>query len=452
MGLAHPYEPRESTDKMANLIDQTLGKHYWLNGQERLLKFCLVTVGTGGGKTFMSIHAAGRVIPNAHLMIFTTKKQLDANHWQDSVDSYNEVSGTKLTYTVANYEKLVHPGTLKPLTDKILACDKKQQPVVMILDEAHKVKNSVAQSSKALRNLKDHPCVMGLIALSATPIGNSLIDAIHYLILAGYYNYRQNFYDDQVRMFDEHFQPIVKDFDGTIRMEYFKKPQQLLDQLNSFTIAIDTKNLLPPVNHLDVEFTYDKETQKDYRQINKDYHNGVYDSIQQAIKAQREFIADHAAGRNLYLSGILNNSSRPNDPVLIFYKYVVEFNSLMEHLETNHPDWDIVRIDGRTKKKDKIKIAKPDNPKTVFLIQYKAGAEALNAEWSHTSVFYAPTDSSSEYEQAKGRNVRAFQKGTVYHFRFIVNKTLNEHLWREVVDQKTKFTKKMQQEFIDHTG
>ena len=91
------YQHRQTTDLGAKMILKKLQHH----------PICVVNVDTGGGKTFMAIRAVGVYRPHAHLVVFTTRKQVDAHNWQDSINAYNQaVKKSELTYQVINYEAL----------------------------------------------------------------------------------------------------------------------------------------------------------------------------------------------------------------------------------------------------------------------------------------------------------------------------------------------------------
>lgn len=444
MALAHPYQSMPLTEYGARLIDDVLIRH----------PFVLVSVDTGGGKTFMAIHAIARVIPDAHLLVLTTKKQVDANHWNDSIDSYNQVTGSRVTYEVTNYEQLTQKKTYAALYNKLFNFPKNhpRQRVFIILDEGQRVKGTHAKVARKLIRMSKLSSVAAVLALTATAASNSIIDTTNYLIFAGFYRNPTDFNKQHVKFLDDYYQPIVKDKNGRVDMGLLINPQQILAQLAEITVAIDTESLKPPLHYYEKVFEYDKATQKAYRQIKKDYLAGAYESVQAAIKAQREFIATHADQRHAYIKQLIDNPHRPQTPILFFYAYVIEQEALTAFLQKNYPDFDIVRIDGRIRHSAALKAAsKPKSPKTFVLIQYRAGGEGLNAEWSSMTIFYTPTDSFQSFKQAMGRNRRAFQKGDVYQFRLVVDHTLNSHMWYDIIDNKQVFSKSLQTQFLNDT-
>lgn len=435
MALEHPYEPRDTTEYGANEIMKVLSYS----------KVALVNVGTGGGKTFMAIRAAAKNIPNVNLLVLTTKKQVDAHHWEDSIDSYNQVMNTKITYDVTNYEHVRMPKHWKPVAEKITKIT--DRPTILILDECQRMKgytsSSTAKSIIAFSRLDN---VIRTIGLSATLASNSILDACNYLILAGLYKNKTQFLNRHVKVFDDHFQPVVKDWKGNISSKMINEYDYLVSAIDHITVTIDTEDKVPPRHGWQRVFTYDKDTQKEYRQIIKDYKLGVYDSVQTALMAEREFVATHCEQRNKYLKQLITDPNRPNTPVLIFYQYNIERERLIDFIQKELPDYEIKIIAGNVKK---VSMAKPSNPKTLFIIQYRAGGEGLNAPWSRFTIFYSPTNSYQDFKQAQGRNRRAGSKEIVYQVRFVVEKTVNAHMWYDVIDNKKRFTKALKERLVD---
>lgn len=434
------YESRASTTKGAKLIFRKL---YPKNSRH----VALVDVGTGGGKTYMAIHTIGAWKPNAHLIILTPKKQVNAHHFEYSIQAYNKATGSRLTADVWNYEAFSESKARQNAFIKYLQLYERDhhQPLFLIADEGHRIKEPTSNTFKFIVKMAKNLPIEGMIILTATPGSNSLLDYQSYLILAGYYRNKTDFERQHVRMRDDHFQPIVKDYSGHIRLDYLRNPKQIIDEVKSIQVKIDTKHLLPPVKYHTLEFPFDKTTQKQYRQIVKNYKNGLYDSIQETIQHQIQFVATHATQRLKVMQQIIDNPRRPKDPVFIFYNYDIELETLRENLPQLLPNYNIVEANGHNNQFD---INSVKSPNTLILAQYKAVGEGVNGAFSHLSIFFAPTFSWQDFQQARGRNVRAGQQGTVVQVRFVVPKTINAHYWYDLVDQKKRFTKKLQHYFV----
>lgn len=434
------YEPRKSTELGAEKIDHIL--HHQ--------KICLLNVGTGGGKTYMSIHAIGKIAMKgngkANVLVITTSKQKDTQAFQESFKAYNDYYHLKLNAFVTNYDQLTAPLHFRDAYDWVKA--KPKHSVVMILDEAHYIKNPTSNRSKMVTYISKLPAVAKIIAATATPVSNSLLDGMTYLILAGYYKNKTRFLKQHVRNFDQYHQPIVKDRSGKVDLNCFDDYNLILRRLNSITVKIDTKHMLPKRIGSDVTFQFDRPTQHAYRQIQQNWREGVYDSISQAIAEQRRFVALHAKQRLVYLAKVIKSPKRPQTPIFIFYQYQEDLHVLTAFLQKNFPEYHLRFINGQTKRGVNQSI-KPKSNQTIVLAQYQAAGEAINAPWSSLTIFYGPAQSAEKYQQAKGRNRRAMQTGDVYHIRFIVKNTISDHMWHYIIDNKEKFTKELAQKMIE---
>lgn len=426
------YQDRKTTDEGAKQLLQKLVKH----------KIVLVHVDTGGGKTFMAIRAIGVYDKNAHIIVLSTAAQVKSKDWEKSIDSYNKVKNTNLTYTISSYQGLTGSKKQKEFIESLKK--HQSQNMYIIADEAHRIKNPRTKNWKNLKKINSLPMVKGLILLTATPVTESPIEPAGYLILAGYYKNITDFNKQHVIAYDKYFQPIVKNYKGEIDLTKINNLDILVKKLNSIRVNVKTEHLKPKTIFKELTFKYSDELQKQYRQIAKNYKNGVYESIAKANAEQRKFISTHDLQRKKVLSKIITSPKRVPSPILIFYKFNSQLESLIPYLKEEHPDYDLLMING----KEKIDLNKKLNDKSLILCQYVASGEALNASFSHCSVFFEPTFSWKEYKQALGRNTRAYQQGTTYHFRFVVEKTINEHYWRDLVDNKKKFTTTLQKKYL----
>ena len=427
------YQHRSTTDAGAKAILKVLLKH----------PIVVVNVGTGGGKTFMAIRAIGVFKPCAHVIVLTTRKQVDSHSWQNSFKAYNQaVSNAHLTYNVVNYEALNSKNKQQEFIKKLKAhC---QQPLYIVADEGHRIKNPQSKNFKHVKKFTHLANFQGTICLTATPISESLLDTQAYLILAGYYRNKTDFIRQHVTRLDKYFQPIVKDRSGKIHNEWLLNYQQIIQQFKSIQVHIDTTKLKPKVIYKQLTFEFDKATQHQYRQIKKDYLAGVYDSTATANAAQRDFVALHDTQRTKALTSIIDNPKRPQGPILIFYQYNTQRDRLLTYLKQHHPTNPIYQINGQHKYD--VSITPPNN--ALFLCQYQASGEGLNAPWSHLSNFYEPTYSWEKFKQARGRNVRAYQGGTTIQIRFVVRKTINQHYWYDLIDNKKTFTTNLMQQYL----
>lgn len=431
--MVQQYEHRQATQQAADLAFKVLTHN----------KICLIYTGTGGGKTYMSIHTIGNVDPQANIIVFTSAKHVASGEWDASVASYNEVQKTNLKIKATTYASITYDEKYQALIDTLKT---NQGNSYFILDEVQNIKNPTSISAKRIITIMKHNLVNRMVALSATPIAESYLDALTLLILGGFYRNKSQFYREQNLRLDEYHQPIVRNRYGKIDRNLFGDPDLIDKQLASITVSIDTSKLLPPSRSITYTFELTDAERKEYNQIIRDYRNGAYESIHQAIAAQRTFLAEHCTQRNEALYQLITHPKRKKTPVLIFYMYVAELNALKEFIKKHLPEYDVIEVNGKSRK---VKASqKPKKDDTLYLIQYRAGSEANNMPFAHLTIFYAPTNSGNQFIQSCGRNIRAYHNDLITQIRFVVLNTLNAHLWYDIIDNKVSFNKEMQQIFL----
>lgn len=433
--MVRPYEPRPATENAANAARQILKSN----------RICLINAGTGGGKTYMSIHTIGGVDKNANIVVFTKAKQVASGEWTDSVANYNYACKTSIQIRATTYNSLVYPDKVNELYNWIKS---NKGFTYFILDEVQSIKNPTSISAKQIIKFMQSNLINRMVALSATPVTESYSDAITLLVLAGFYRNKTHFYSDQQVRFDQYHQPIVKNRYGKIDRNLFGNPDKIDRQLASITVSIDTSKLLPPSKCLTYTFRLSDEDQEQYNQIIRDYRNGLYDSIHSAIRDQRNFVATHCSQRNQAMYELITNKNRKKTPVLIYYMYVVELKELKRFIKQKLPDYDIIEVNGKNRKVNASK--KPDKDDTIYLIQYRSGCEANNMPFAHLSIFYAPTTSGGQFIQSRGRNIRAYESDKITQIRFVVLNTINAHLWYDIIDNKVTFNSQMKKIFLEN--
>lgn len=435
------YESRPLTEYGAKKIDEVLHRQ----------KACLLDVKTGGGKTYMSIHSIGLIAKKArkpiNLLIFTTKQQIKSHHWENSVKDYCVVTKAQLNSFVTNYEQLTSEKGLKKIFNWVTNTSKKS--TIIICDEGHLVKNPTSHRSKYVLKFAKLPNVSRIMFLTATPNSNSLLDTMTYLIAAGFYKNKTQFIREHVKEKDKYHQPIVKDkFTGEVDIHFFKNPELVLNRLAQITVQIDTQSLLPEVKLTQKKFKFDKPTQKEYRQIKYQLKRGEIESAPKAIAMQFRFVADHQQQQMKYIKKVIDSKTRPQTPILIFYQWQAEFDNLYEFLRKYEPDYHIRMINSKSKKNENPS-AKPKSNKTIVLAQYQSGGAGLNTPWSNIAIFLSPANTAENFEQARGRNVRALQPGPVYQIRLMMENTISQHVWEFIIDQKKRFSTKIDKELMN---
>lgn len=452
------FRDNKDTERFAKMIGERLTGLNSVTNQPN--KFILLTPKAGVGKTFITIHSMG-LLPggqNAHFMIFGPKAKVLDLSWEASIEGYNNVKGTQMTYTTNTLDFIKnHPDIVANIIDEHVA---NGQPIVVVLDEVHLAKNPTSKIGKAIAKLSLNENVSAMIGLSATPYSNSYMDTVGYLVWNQYYKNKTDFIKQQIKFFDDYRQPMVKDNQGNIDRTLFNDPDAIDKYLSEFTVddQLD-KSPLPPasfeertfdlnndksIKYVDpafIEFGEDRpRTQRgNYNAVkNKFYRDGYYESATKATAVEREMIAN-ITQRAQILIDILTEIRYSTDPhpVLIFYQNNSELEAIQQII-SNEPKLQPTKINiVNGKQKD---LEDVDDPHTVVLIQYKAGGAAIEFPHAYSSIYYMPTYSYENYEQTLGRNRRNGMTHPVKYYKIIANNTLDDYVWHTILANKKSFS------------
>lgn len=435
-------------------IAQKLTASYYRNP-----KIALLTVKTGGGKTYGAIHTFGQMFNHCTLLVFTTSKVANSKQWETSVQDYNEVMNTNITIICYNYEKLLSQKFLNAIAKKLSLVQ--NQPIVLVLDEVHRIKlassGKFSQRAKILIKLAKQPYITTVLGLSATAFSNSYIDVATYLIMAGYYNSKTSFLKRHVKRFDDYYNPIVKDRYGNISRDAFKDPDLIDRELSIITSYVDTSKYMPELTEVTERYNLPKSAQSQYSQIAADYEAGVYDKEAEdgsirpcwscARSDQEALLANNfASQKDLFVLNLLkrqaDNEFDGTHPILIFYQYTVVCNHLHQLLTYAAPEYKIVEVNGHSRLTQS-ELTKPSTAKAIYLVQYEAGGEGLDWQWSNISVFYEAPVRYEKFVQAAGRNMRnKALMPHVYHFNLEYCQSYDSERW-QTNREKKDFTKEV---------
>lgn len=448
---------RPSTVKIAEKLTES----YYRNPN-----IALLTVKTGGGKTYGAIHTFGQMFKKCVLLVFTTDKVAKSKQWQISVTDYNQVMHTQLTVFCNNYEKLTSQNFLNILADKLNEIPK--QPIVLIIDEAHRIKlASNGQSSTRARKIIElarQPYITTVLGLSATAFSNSYIDVANYLVIAGYYNSKTAFLKKHIKHWDRFHAPDIKDSKGRITRDAFYDPDKIDWEMSQITNYVDTSIYMPKLYTYNEKFTLNVMQQMKYDQIWDDYEAGKYDIELENIVTDangndidflrcwgrarsddEHLLADECSeAKDMFVLNVLKRQQKGEfdgiHPILIFYQYSCMYTHLKQLLMYIAPEYKIVTINGQVKIKPET-LSKPTNEQSIYLVQYEAGGEGLDWQWSNISIFYEAPIKYEKFIQAKGRNLRNKSiMPKVYHFNLQMLNTYDAANWQNNA-AKAKFTK-----------
>lgn len=408
-----------------------------LESYQRNNKIAILTVKTGGGKTYGAIHTFGSIMPNATLLVFTTAKIVKSKQWERSVKDYNQVMHTNLKIICTNYDKLVSQKSINDIYQRLRLIHFQQ--VVLILDEVHRIKlagnGKISKRSTMILKLAKQPFITTVLGLSATAFSNSYLDVAPYLVMAGYYRNKTEFLRKHIKKYDKYRQPVVTDDMGRITRDAFYFPEIIDAEIKSISVYVDTSQYKPLVHTYHEYFKLNRDERHLYNMIEDAYRNKEYEYPIQARMDQERMLAQAIpTQKDIYLIGLINMQTQGVfnhlvTPILIFYQYTSVCIHLRNLLHQNFPNRQIVMINGRAKVSNDV-LKKPPADDAIYLVQYEAGGEGLDWQWSNISIFYESPVRYEKFVQAKGRNVRnKSQMPVVYQFELEFINTLDSERW-----------------------
>ena len=171
---------------------------------------------------------------------------------------------------------------------------------------------------------------------------------------------------------------------------------------------------------------------KAYKTIKKDriYENELYDTMSKLIAGLR--LNTNMQDKLNYLK-MLKESTEDN--ILIFYNFEKEYEEISKILKVDY----IVK-GGKYHIPEHSEFKKIKN--TVTLVQIQAGAAGIELQYCNTVIFFTPTWSYQNYEQALGRAYRNGQDNKVTVYRFRTDGTIEEDVY-EALEQKKDFTEQL---------
>lgn len=264
----------------------------------------------------------------------------------------------------------------------------------VIIDEAHKVKNS--QSLQGMGAWKLCTVARGYSFLSGTPM-SKWADAVNYAKITGLVKHKTEFYK---RFVVEQRSYAHKGMD----IVGYRNTEELVRWWNSIALRLKADEVveLPKKQILSVEIPVKR---KEYVRMIKeriDADGEPLDSAPKltwALRRYAEVSPEKIAWTVEKVEGLKN--------ALIFVNTIgaiEELSAKLKHAGVRHGVW-------YGKKKDKF------IDQDVMIVQYQSGGTGLNLQKFNTTIFLSPCYSFIDYTQAVGRTYRNGQaeKCTFYH-------------------------------------
>ena len=315
-----------------------------------------------------------------------------------------------------------------------------------IIDEGQHIKNSVAQSTKAVKDINARV----KFALTGTPIENNLLElwSIFDFVMPGYlYNgtiFKKKFIDSEnaIKELQKYIKPfmlrrlkkdVIKELPEKIEKRYYVDLTN--EQKKIYGVFVkDIKRKIEESSFLENKITIFSYLTK-LRQLCLDpsiiieNYEGGSGKIDSAIDIIKENIEEHPK-------------------IILFSQFTSVLSNIKKSFEKN--DIEYIYLDGNTNAKQRISIVNEFNEskkKLVFLISLKAGGTGLNLTSADIVIHFDPWWNPSIEEQATDRTHRIGQKNVVQVFKLVSEGTIEEKILKLQDEKKSLINDVMNEDY-----
>lgn len=370
-----------------------------------LPKNVIMTADTGTGKTLMAIKHA---LPDLPLLVIAPPAKVNSQDWQQiAIDFQRQMA----TVSFGKVAKLVVPN----------------KPYILIIDEVHYAKSATAKRAISVIKLARSDNCKQVIGLSATAIPNGFIDLQTYGIIFGWWKNKTEFIRKHVLIDRSRGWPRIIGYAGE---DYLKKLWQ------SVAFGLDKAILnIPELINITTTINLTPKQQAEYRRIKNErmLDGELLDTPSKLHATLRQHLA---TARIQALEAILDDT---DEHILVFYNYNLERDAIIATATKYKRE--LYEQSGHA---SHLPQGIPSKP-SLTLLQYQSGSAGLNLQYAPISVFYSPSYSYMDTEQAKGRNYRGGQTKMVRHYWFKVDKTIDTTVYR-CLESKKDFNDSMEED------
>ncbi len=328
---------------------------------------------------------------------------------------------------------------------------------LIIIDEAHKLKNNKTKNYEFVQNLKKKFCLL----LTATPIQNRISEIFNLvsLLKPGHLGSETDFYnkykkDSRSLDDDEHLKELVnkvmirnrradtgiewtKRIVETIRIEFTEKERNLYEAVSSFGQNESMSKSQFSVMTLQREACSSREsvyyTLKNMLQKAENPTNEFQQHIQHLISLVE------AVDKNSKAEKALELIKEINDKVIIFTEYRATQFYLQWFLKQN--DITSVPFRGGFKRGKKDWMRELFKNNAQVLIATEAGGEGINLQFCNHIINYDLPWNPMRLEQRIGRIHRLGQEKDVKIYNFAVKETVEDHVMKLLYEKIHLFEK-----------
>lgn len=391
--------------------------------QQKLLnsidKDYIIAADTGTGKTIMAIYHYLRFTKGEPLLIVAPPQKIKEGGWDRDVELVENTHSITIDYEMLSYGVLAKRW-------------KEYKGYFVVFDECHYVKMPTSQRGKSAMFLTRHST--HFLLLSATPASNGWGDTMNYFIMFGFEKNKTQF-EKQYAIKEPLYRagkPVMYGGEQMEKVVGWKQENLLKERFESFSIRLSKDEALdlPPLVFEDIHFKKSSE----YNKIKKDRVLTIndeliaYDTLPKLQHGLRYYA--NQSDKLKYAEMLAEGTS---ENIVIFYYYQEEKEQLIKIMKKLKKK--IFEVSGQaTKLPDYNSRTELNN--SVTIVQYMAGSAGIELQYANVVVFYTPTYSYQDYEQALGRAYRNGQDKKTTVYRFITRGTVEKDIYDRLKEKK----------------
>lgn len=366
-------------------------------------------LGTGSGKTFISLHHYVKH-SSAPLLIVVPPAKKKEGGWRKSIEFFCHYYDTEI-----DYEELSWGMLSKKWQD--------YKGYYIIVDECHTVKNSTSQVGKAFYQLTQH--ADGYCLLSATPMSNGWEDGINYFKAFGMTKNKTQFIKkyavkEMKQRHDGKQYPVIIDW---INEHELKENWQKIAIKRDASYFVE----LPELNELFIEFkkssTYKELEKERLLEINGELI--PFDTLPKLNAGRRKY--GNPKEKIQHLEMLIDT----DENVLVFYNFNSERDDIRNLLHKHKKK--VYEVSGHG-------FDLPDDTSnlknSVTLVQYQAGGAGIELQYCSIMVMYSPTYSYQDYIQSIGRAYRPGGEGRLTMYKYKVKGTIETQVYQALENKR----------------
>ena len=315
-----------------------------------------------------------------------------------------------------------------------------------IIDEGQHIKNSVAQSTKAVKDINARV----KFALTGTPIENNLLElwSIFDFVMPGYlYNgtiFKKKFIDSEnsIKELQKYIKPFML---RRLKKDVIKELPELLEK----RYYVDLTNEQKKIYGVFVKDIKRKIEESSFLE-NKITIFSYLTKLRQLCLDPSVIIENYEGGSGKIdcAIDIIKENIEEHPKIILFSQFTSVLNNIKKSFEKN--DIEYIYLDGNTNAKQRISIVNEFNEskkKLVFLISLKAGGTGLNLTSADIVIHFDPWWNPSIEEQATDRTHRIGQKNVVQVFKLVAEGTIEEKILKLQDEKKSLINDVMNEDY-----